>query len=232
MRVAALYDVHGNLPALEGVLADASAEGIDAIVAGGDVVWGPSQAECISLLRSAGADFIRGNCERAVLTSQSASAAWCNEQLSPEDRQLVSTWPETIEVLHAELGRILFCHATPRSDEENLTSATSDDELAAALAGVQADVVVGGHTHVQLVRRALQGPRLVNAGSVGLPCHGEAGAYWAVLGPDIELRSSAYDVERAVAMLRQSGFPRAGDFEELIRGRVRAESATAYFDAL
>ena len=74
MRVAALYDVHGNLPALEAVLDDLDAEGVDSIVVGGDVLWGPSQAECISLLRSAGASFVRGNCERDVLGSKSGSA--------------------------------------------------------------------------------------------------------------------------------------------------------------
>jgi predicted phosphodiesterase len=232
VRVAALYDVHGNLPALEAVLADVDAEGVDAIVAGGDVLWGPSQAECIALLRSAGAEFIRGNCERAVLERQSASAAWCNERLAPEDRELVSTWPAMLELSHGDLGRVLFCHATPRSDEENLTLTTSDEELSAALAGVHAEVVVGGHTHVQFVRQAPGSPRLVNAGSVGLPCQGKAGAYWAVLGSNTQLRRSEYDVERALAMLRESGFPRAGDFEELVTGRVRAESATAYFDTL
>ena len=230
MRVAALYDVHGNLPALEAVLDDLDAEGIDSIVVGGDVLWGPSQAECISLLRSAGASFVRGNCERSVLGSQSGSAAWCRERLSPEDRQLVSTWPETLELSHADLGRVLFCHATPRSDEENLTPASSDEDVAAALAGLSVDVVVGGHTHVQLVRQVPDRPRLVNAGSVGLPCQGDAGAYWAVLGPDVDLRRTEYDLERALALLHESGFPCASDFEELMRGNVRADSATAYFD--
>jgi putative phosphoesterase len=230
MRIAALYDVHGNLPALEAVLEDLDADGMDVIVVGGDVLWGPSQAECISLLRSAGASFVRGNCERAVLGSQSASSAWCRERLSPEDRQLVSTWPETLELSHDDLGRVLFCHATPRSDEENLTSATSDEVVAAALAGVHVDIVVGGHTHVQLVRQVPDRPRLVNAGSVGLPCQGDAGAYWAVLGPGVDLRRTEYDLERALALAYGSGFPHASDFEELIRGNVRVDSATAYFD--
>ena len=96
---------------------------------------------------------------------------------------------------------------------------------------MDAEVVVGGHTHVQLDRTLPGGRRLVNAGSVGLPCQGEPGAFWTILGPDVELRRTEYDVERAVALLNASGFPRAEALEDLIRGRVRAESATAYFEA-
>ncbi len=92
-------------------------------------------------------------------------------------------------------------------------------------------VVVVGHTHVQLDRTTPVGRRLVNAGSVGLPCQGEPGAFWAILGPDVELRRTSYDVERALAGLAASGFPRAAAFEDAIRGCVRAESATAYFES-
>lgn len=233
MRVAALYDVHGNVPALEAVLAEAEQEGVDLIVSGGDVLWGPAQGECIALLRAAGAAFVSGNCERGVLANAAGSgvAAWCRERLAPDERDFVSTWPTTYELDVDGLSRVLFSHATPRSDEENLTELTPDDDLAAALAGADADVVVGGHTHVQLDRAVPGAPRLVNPGSVGLPCQGEPGAFWAILGPDVELRRTAYDVERAVSLLGASGFPHAAAFEDLVRGRIRAESATAYFES-
>jgi predicted phosphodiesterase len=231
VRVAALFDVHGNAPAVEAVLADVASEGVDLIVAGGDVLWGPLQSECIALLRGAGASFVSGNCERDVLESRTESAAWCNDRLTPADRGLVATWPPMLELDVDVLGRVLFCHATPRSDEENVTRLTSDDDLAVALVGTDAEVVVGGHTHVQLDRRVPGGGRLVNAGSVGLPCQGEPGAFWAILGPDVELRRTPYDIDRALALLSGSGFPHAGAFEDAIRGRIRAESATAYFES-
>ena len=231
MRVAALYDVHGNLPALEAVLAEVEQEHVDLIVAGGDVLWGPLQSECVALLGDAGASFVSGNCEREVLESRAESAVWCHDRLTPEERELVSTWPSTLEVEIDDLGRVLFCHATPRSDEENITLLTPDDDVADAIAGADAEVVVGGHTHVQLDRHVPGGPRLVNAGSVGLPCQGEPGAYWAILGPDVELRRTEYEVERTLVLLRASGFPGAEALEDVIRGHVRAESATAYFEA-
>jgi len=231
VRVAALYDVHGNMPALEAVLSEVDEERVDAIVSGGDVLWGPSQAECMALLRDAGVLFLSGNCERDVLEGRSDSARWCRDRLTREERELVAAWPSTLELGVEGLGRVLVCHASPRSDEENLTHLTSDDNLEAALADVDADVIVGGHTHVQLDRNLPGGRRLINAGSVGLPCQGAAGAFWAVLGPDVELRRTEYDIERALVLLHASAFPRADAFEDLIRGDVRADSATAYFEA-
>ena len=230
MRVAALYDVHGNLPALEAVLAEAEREGADLIVSGGDVVWGPQQGECLAALRAAGASFVSGNCERDVLDARSESAAWCHDRLTAEECELVAAWPSLLDLEIDELGHVLFCHATPRSDVENVTARTPAAEVAEVLAGVDADVVVGGHTHVQLDRTVGE-RRLVNAGSVGLPCQGAQGAFWALLGPGVELRRTAYDVEQAVEALGASGFPHADAFEDAIRGRARAESATAYFES-
>jgi putative phosphoesterase len=230
VRVAALYDVHGNMPALEAVLAAIEAEGVDLIVSGGDVVWGPQQGECIAALREAGAAFISGNCERDVLDARSESSAWCREQLTVAERDLVAAWPLALDLELEELGRVLFCHASPRSDEENVTAGMPDNEVVEALGEVDADVVVGGHTHVQLDRMVGE-RRLLNPGSVGLPCEGEPGAFWAIIGPGFEPRRTAYDVERAVALLGSSGFPLATAFEDAIRGRARAESATAYFES-
>lgn len=187
MRVAALYDIHGNLPALEAVLAEVDAE---AIVVGGDTVMGPWPAETLERLRSLDGDvrFIRGNADRAVYDDKPGFAPpeileHVRGRLSPEQIEVLSSWPLTLSV-----GRVLFCHATPRNDEEIFTKISPEERWREALAGVDADVVVCGHTHVQFDRR-IGDIRLVNAGSVGMPYEHEPGAYWALLdGTDVELR--------------------------------------------
>jgi predicted phosphodiesterase len=232
VRVAALYDVHGNLPALDAVLGEVDREDVDAIVAGGDVLWGAFQSECIVALRNVGALFLAGNCEREVLGLSDVSSTWCRARLAADEIGFVSAWPATVELDVDGLGRVLFCHATPRSDDEILTRLTPDEEIADALAGTVADLVVCGHTHVQDDRSPRGAPRLVNAGSVGMPYQGERGAFWAVLGPTVELRRTTYDVNAALASLTSSGFPSAADiYGESLQGTVTAESATAYFES-
>ncbi len=210
MPVAALYDVHGNLPALEAVLAELERVGVDEIVVGGDVVWGPLPGECVDRLQAVGARFLAGNCERDVLAADPADRterdAWCRAQLDDARRSAIGAWPATIELTVDGLGRVLFCHATPRSDEELLTAATPEAVAEEALQGVHADVVVCGHTHHQYDRR-IGDTRLVNAGSVGLPYEGRAAAFWALLGPDVELRHTAYDVPAAIERFGATGFP-------------------------
>jgi predicted phosphodiesterase len=230
MRVAALYDVHGNLPALEAVLEEVEGETIDAVVVGGDVLWGPFQSECLAALRSHDGLFVAGNCERDVLGAVNESSAWCRAQLSAGDLDFVSGWPATVELELDGLGSAVFCHATPRSDDEILTRTTPESDVVAALSGIEADVVVCGHTHVQYDRRLPGAPRLVNAGSVGLPYQGRAGAFWALLGSRVELRQTLYDVDAALASLASCGFPSAAEiFGDSLRGAASAESATAYF---
>ena len=232
MRVAALYDIHGNLAALEAVLEEVGSETVDAIVVGGDVLWGPFQSACLAELRRAGALFVAGNCEREVLGAVGESSRWCREQLAPEEVEFVAAWPATLQLDVDGLGSALFCHATPRSDDENLTRLTPDDDVAAALSGVDADIVVCGHTHVQLDRRVPGSPRLVNAGSVGLPYQGEDGAFWALLDSDVEFRRTTYDIESAIAALSATGFPSSAEtFGESLRGTISAESATAFFES-
>ena len=231
MRVAALYDVHGNLPALEAVLAEVEREKVEMTVVGGDVLWGPFQSDCLELLRAHGALFVSGNCEREVLAGADESSAWCLGQLSSSECEFVSTWPAEVELEVEGLGRSLFCHATPRSDEEILTRLTSDADIAAALEGADADIVVCGHTHVQQERRVPGVPALVNAGSVGLPYQGRPGAFWAVLDGGVEFRRTEYDLAQALDVLSASAFPGAGTiFRDSIAGAVTAESATAYFE--
>ncbi len=233
MRVAALYDIHGNLPALEAVLAELALDPPDAIVVGGDVLWGPYQGECVALLRAVGARFLAGNCEREVLHGDSDADRWCRGQLDPDLLADVATWPLTIELEVTGLGRVLFCHATPRSDDEIVTRLTPDAAVAEAFSGTGAAVVVCGHTHVQVDRAVPDAPRLVNAGSVGMPCEGQLGAFWALLDNGLELRRTPYAVEPAIARLREPGFPSVEDvFFEQVRGQITATSASEYFEEL
>jgi predicted phosphodiesterase len=233
MPIAALYDVHGNLPALQAVLADVEREQVETIVCGGDLVWGPLPAECLALLREAGAVFIAGNCERTVLAGESERDRWCRDRLGDEELAFVSAWPLTLARHVPGVGRVLFCHATPRSDEEIVTKRTPDDVVAAVLAGTDAELTVSGHTHVQFDRRAPGAPRLVNAGSVGLAYEGESTARWALLGPDVTLRQTAFDTEAALEALHRTGFPQVGDlFDDALRGNVSPEEATSHFETM
>jgi predicted phosphodiesterase len=213
MRVAALYDVHGNLPALEAALEDVDGADVDEIVVGGDVLWGPFQLECVARLRAAGATFLRGNCERNVLRPESDTDRWCSARLDDETRALVADWPLTVARELDGLGAVVFCHATP-SDDEGIVPR------------------VCGHTHVQFDRTPPGAPRLVNAGSVGLPYEGRPGAHWALLADDVEHRRTAYGVDRALVELEAAGFPPFADlFPDALRGTTTAAEATAHFES-
>jgi predicted phosphodiesterase len=203
LRVAALYDVHGNLPALEAVLAEVA--DADVIVAGGDVVGGPFPSETLERLRAEGdrVRWLRGNVERELVEvpppreggPPPGELERLLGALSPEQVEFLYGLPERVELDLPGLGHALFCHATPQNDLDMVTPLTPDERLGGILAGVSADVVVAGHTHVQEDRR-VGGIRWVNAGSVGMAYEDEPGAFWALLGPDVELRRTAYDTAR------------------------------------
>jgi predicted phosphodiesterase len=218
MRVAALYDIHGNLPALEAVLAEVESVGVERLVIGGDFIWGPFASETINLLRALGdrAVIIAGNSEREVvdrldLTGELPShlvgaVRWTAERLGDDQLEFAAGLAKTFVLDIDGLGPTLFCHATPRSDEELITQVTPDNELAEVLAGVEQNVVVCGHTHMRYDRR-VGAARVVNPGSVGMPYEPEPGAYWALLGPDVRLRRTTYDIDGAVERIRVTGFP-------------------------
>jgi len=118
----------------------------------------------------------------------------------------VRSWPATCRMEVSGLGDVLFCHATPRNDSEIFTPTTSEDRLVPIFEQVQADIVVCGHTHMQFERN-VGGVRIVNAGSVGQPFQRPPGAYWLLLGPEIEFRHTPYDVQAAADRLRSTGCP-------------------------
>jgi predicted phosphodiesterase len=236
MTVAALYDVHGNLAALEAVLAELDA---DVILSGGDLVAGPLPSACLELLRQREAVFIRGNGDRAVVGGGGGDDPWATQvrwaraQLTDEQLAFVGSWSHPVSLEVEGLGPVLFCHGSPRSDEEILTAITPPKRLDPILDGVREQVVVCGHTHVQFDRR-VGDRRIVNAGSVGMPYEGEAGiACWALLGPDVELRQTRYDAEAAAEAIRATGYPNADEFvSEYVLASHPAEEATAQFERM
>jgi putative phosphoesterase len=221
--VAALYDIHGNLPALEAVLEDVRQARVDHIVVGGDVVPGPMPRETLAALLKLEipVQFIQGNGEVAVLAQLAGEdpavpaqfrevVRWVAEQVRAEYKQLLASWPKTLSLQMPKLGRALFCHATPRNENEVFTPLTPEDRLAAVFDGLNAAVVVCGHTHMQF-NRTIGRIRVVNAGSVGMP-FGKPGAYWLLLGSGLELRHTPYDLKTAAERVRSTSYPQAQDF--------------------
>ena len=225
-RVAALYDIHANLPALEAVLGEVWREGVDRIVIGGDVFPGPMPVETFARLRELPipTEFIYGNCEVAVLAarvgrdpgrmpdSAKEVARWTARQLSEGDVEILRGWPKTLCLEIDGLGEVVFCHGTPRDENEIFTRKTPENVAVRAFAEVTAAVVVCGHTHMQF-DRTIGEIRVVNAGSVGMP-FGEPGADWLLLGPDVELRHTNYDLTRAADRVRGTDYPQAEEFAE------------------
>ena len=221
MRVAALSDIHGNLPALEAVLRDVQKERPDLIVVCGDVASGPMPAETIDALRVlVGVRFVRGNADRGLIDEfdggeKSAMpgpfAGWCAKQLDRGQRDFLASFESTVTIDGVDgLGTVLFCHASPRNDTDVFSAETPDGRVRFLMSGVESDVVVCGHTHMQFDRR-LEALRIVNPGSVGMP-YGEPGAYWAMLGPELRLRRTEYDRDAAAARMRAKRAAEADTF--------------------
>jgi putative phosphoesterase len=235
VRVAALYDVHGNLPALEAVLAEVEREGVDAIVLGGDCIHGPQPLETLHRLRALGdqAIWIRGNTDRLIAEEAGTDTlhAWAADRLGSDGVAFLEALPLTHELDVDGPGRVLFCHATPRDDEVIVTPLTPDERLAAILEGVEADVVVTGHTHMQQ-DRTVNGTRWVNAGSVGLPYEDDIKAFWALLGPDVELRRTPFDVDATIRAFEAVDREDAARFVENFRVAPSRQEAAEYFESL
>jgi predicted phosphodiesterase len=235
MRVAALYDIHGNLPALDAVLQDIRQADIDQIVVGGDVIPGPMPRETLGRLLDLGlpTHFIYGNGELAILAQMEGARTgsvnywgtmtgarppesiieiyrWTAAQLQPEFELALARWPKTFQLEIGGLGQVLFCHSTPRSETEGFTRLTAEDRLLPIFEGLNATVVVCGHTHMQF-DRMIGRTRVVNAGSVGMP-FGEPGAYWLLLGPEVRLRHTPYDLAKAAERIRATSYPQAKEF--------------------
>ena len=221
MRVAAISDIHGNLPALEAVLAEVDREAPDLVVCCGDVGSGPMPAETIELLMGRrNFRYVRGNADDGLVAAYDTKppprlpgpfADWCATQINPAQRDFLASFEDTVTVDHVPgLGRVVFCHATPRNNTDVFTAETPPERVRELFGEVDADVIVCGHTHMQF-DRMVDRSRVVNAGSVGMP-YGEPGAYWAMLGPGVELMRRDYDREAAARRIRAKDWPEADEF--------------------
>jgi putative phosphoesterase len=190
MPVATLYDIHGNLRALDAVLAELPDEAT--IVVGGDIVAGGDQAsETLERLRAFGdrVVWVRGNADRELTPGEDALAPpsfleAARAQLTEEQIAFLHALPPT-----AQIGRVLYVHASPRNDQDIFTERTPEERIAFLFEDVDADVVVCGHTHMQF-ERVIAGKRVINSGSVGIPYEEEPGAYWTL---DLVHRRTPYE---------------------------------------
>ena len=228
MRVAAIADVHGNAPALEAVLREIESEQPDLIVSCGDLTWGPLPAETLSLLDPwrGRMRFVRGNAERELVEQQldTPRAVWVRAQ---HDGLELPEYEPHVAVDVEGLGKTRFVHGSPRSDEECVTEETPVERVREFMVGVEERVVVTAHTHVRY-DRSVDGVRLLNPGSVGLPYQGERGAaFWALLGPDVELRRTEYDFDAALERLRASGMSQFELIEQLMTSPPTAAEVIA-----
>jgi putative phosphoesterase len=224
MRVAALYDIHGNLPALEAVLEEIRRAEVELIVVGGDVLPGPMPRETLVCLLTLDTpvQFIQGNCEIDALAEMTGIGAvrfpeqfreimrWSAEQIFPEYEQFVAGWAKTFRLEIDGFGAVLFCHATPRDDNEIFTRLTPEEHLLPIFERLDVAVVVCGHTHMQFDRMVGK-IRVVNAGSVGMP-FGKPGADWLLLDAHVQLQHTPYDLTKAAERIRKTNYPQAQEF--------------------
>ncbi len=240
MQIAVLADIHGNLPALLAVLAAIDDDPVDAIVVAGDAVGGPLVAETLTVLEERGEPvyWIAGNCEREAFAVHGGApvdddepgraALWSARALNDGRHHATLAAAPIARVLEG----VLFCHGSPRRDDEILTRATPDEIIVDALTGARQPLVVGGHTHQQFIRHLHPGLTYANAGSVGLPYEGRPGAFWMVVTDGTPaLRETGYDVRAAAELLRGSGFPDAdAQLDGSLLEPVDPDWVTAYFE--
>ena len=224
MRTAVLYDIHANLAALEAVMADVRAAGVDRLVFGGDILPGPMPRETVDYVRALEipAEYIHGNGDRTILEMLRGgpgdpvpdvfreSMRWNAAQLDACDEEWLAGWPAALTVALPSIGDVFFCHATARNDTEIFTRLTPDERVAEMFAGVSAPLAVCGHTHM-VADRTLGSLRIVNPGSVGMP-FGEPGACWMLLDGGVTFRRTVYDLEDAARRIRATAYPMADVF--------------------
>jgi predicted phosphodiesterase len=204
--------------------------------------------ECIALLQNLDIplDFVMGNGDREVLARMRnietewyrnareewrAPIDWTAQQLSPEHAGLIASWPATLTLNIEALGDVLFCHATPRNDTDIFTRLTAEGHLLPVFSGVTEKTVVCGHTHLQF-ERLVGNTRVINAGSIGMP-FGRTGADWLLLGPDVQLRHTDYDLAQAAKRIHATSYPQAEQFVEqyVLHSPSEEQMLKAYADA-
>jgi predicted phosphodiesterase len=236
-KLAIISDIHGNLPALEAVLAAISAEGIERIVCLGDVATlGPQPREVIARLHALGCPVVMGNTDAIVLAPQSEESAagddvpmsnedfdqWCAAHLTPDDLAYLRTFQPTISLPLGDAGTLLCYHGSPRSYDERITAETPDEALREMLAETPAQIYAGGHTHQQMFRRH-RDALVLNPGAVGFvkdaippaaTIRNSSWAEYAVIASDggqldVSLRRVPFDLDALFAAMDATGIPRA-----------------------
>jgi putative phosphoesterase len=224
--VAVLSDIHGVLPALDAVLAEPDVLAAERIVLTGDIAAGPQPVTVLDRLTGLGERvvWVRGNADRWLVDLArggtapipDAIGAWAAGQLRPDQVTLLAGLPHPVTLTLAGFGEVLFCHGTPRDDDEVVLVDTRLDRWAEILADVpeQVSTIVCGHTHMPFVRLA-HGRLIVNPGSVGMP-YGRPGAHWALLEDEaVTLRRTTFDLEQASAAIRrESSYPDVGRWSD------------------
>jgi predicted phosphodiesterase len=207
------------------VLEEVEQEQPDHVVFCGDLTWGALPQETLALVRALTIPvrFVSGNADRA-LTELAAGRfehptdreQWMLAQHDDEDLAFVADFESTVSIDVEGLGATCLCHGSPRSDEECVTERTPVERVREFMADRDERAVVTAHVHLQY-DRSVDGIRSVGPGSVGLPYGDQPGyAYWALLGPDVELRRTPYDLETAVGLMRATDDPRAEAIVELM----------------
>ncbi|HEY1485703.1 MAG TPA: metallophosphoesterase family protein [Micromonosporaceae bacterium] len=231
---AFVSDIHANTYAFEAVLAELASEPVDALILNGDITWGSFPAQTVDLIRAAQDRFehtvlIRGNGDRALLELADGAReprrpreVWMLAAHRRSDVELLHTVMFQVEVEIAGLGVIRACHGSPRADIETITQRTAIERLAEATAGVDADVLLTGHTHLQFDRPVTELPRIwrsVNPGSAGIPYGGAVpGAYWLrVDGNRFEFRVTGYDLDTYIESMLSTDDPVAEAIAEVLR---------------
>jgi putative phosphoesterase len=235
MNIAVISDMHGNLIALDTVLNDIAQRGIEQIVCLGDVAsLGPQPREVLARLQALGCPVVMGNTDARLLDPQLKEQPdedsrnmqevqhWCAQQLSSGDQEYIRTFQPTIEV-PLPAGKTMLCfHGSPRSFNEIVKATTPDEDLDTIFSGIKSDILIGGHTHVQLFRR-YRDMLLLNPGSVGLPMDGvppmdgilnAAWAEYAIIHAegnalDVEMLRVPFDVHALLEVARSSDMPHA-----------------------
>lgn len=240
--VAVLSDIHGVLPALEAVLAEPDVSAADRIVLTGDIASGPQPVEVLDRLRGLGERvvWVRGNADRELVALARGDdieipdpiTPWAAAQLREDHTDWLARLPHPIVLSVDGFGDVLFCHGTPRDDEEVVLVDTRMERWVEVLAHLPAGVstVVCGHTHMPFVRLA-HGTQVVNPGSVGMP-YGRVGAHWALLhGGAVTLRRTLFDVDAAcAAVCAASGFPDVAEWVDFfLRAKGTDDEAVAVF---
>lgn len=226
MRIAAIYDIHGNLSALQAVVTEITKANIDLIIVGGDVIAGPKPVETLELLEKTSKEismqFIHGNAESELLRyidgkdingltkNAEAITHWLAKELNYKQIEFISTWAKTQQLKLDDGKEILFCHATPANDIDIFTELTLESELMPIFKNLTASIVICGHTHMQFERKVAN-IRVVNAGSVGMP-FGHTGANWLIIDNDVSFMHSNYNLKEAAISIRRTSYPQANQF--------------------